>query len=82
MAAVGVRMALAVALVAVGVGLIGCAAQVVSSSPRTVVVRAPDGAIAESQKLADVECAKHGRYARMIERPSPRSAEFVFDCVQ
>jgi len=82
MAAVGIRLAHSMALFAVSIGLSGCAAQVVSSSPRTVVVRAPDHAIAESQKLADVECAKHGRYARMIERPSPRSAEFVFDCVQ
>ena len=62
--------------------LIGCAAQVVSSSARTVVVRAPDNAIAKSQALADAECKKHGRFARMIDRPSARSAEFVFDCVQ
>lgn len=61
--------------------LSGCAAKVVSSSARTVVVRAPDLAIAESQALADAECKQHGRYARLIARPSPTSAEFVYDCV-
>lgn len=62
--------------------LSGCAAKVVSSSPRTVVVRAPDAAIAESQQLADTECNKHDRHARLIARPTMTSAEFVFDCVR
>lgn len=61
--------------------LAGCAAQVVSSSPRTVVIRAGDARIAEAQTMADAECQKHGRHARLIERPSPRSSEFVYDCV-
>ena len=60
----------------------GCAAKVVSSSARTVVVRAPDAAYAESQQLADVECKKANRFARLIARPGPTSAEFIFDCVQ
>lgn len=62
--------------------LSGCAAKVVSSSPRTVVVRAPDMAISESQELADKECSKHERYARMVAKPTPFSSEFVFDCIQ
>ncbi len=62
--------------------LSGCAAKVVSSSPRTVVVRAPDMAISESQGLADKECAKHERYARMVAQPNIFSSEFVFDCIQ
>jgi hypothetical protein len=61
--------------------LSGCAAQVISSSPRTVVVRAGDARIAESQAMADAECAKHSRFARLIARPTPSSAEFIFDCV-
>jgi hypothetical protein len=67
---------------AIGMLLAGCAAQVVSSSPRSVVVRAPDNSIAEAQKLADAECARHSRYARLIERPSRTSDTFVYDCVQ
>lgn len=61
--------------------LVGCAAKVVSSSPRTVVIRAGGAYVAESQALADAECKKHGRYARLIERPSRTSAEFIYDCV-
>lgn len=61
--------------------LAGCAAEVISSSPRTVVVTARDNMVAESQALADKECAKHGRYARLIERPHRYSDQFVFDCV-
>lgn len=62
--------------------LTGCAAKVVSSSPRTVVVSAPDNSVAEAQGLADAECRKHQRFARLIERPSPTSDQFIFDCVQ
>lgn len=61
--------------------LAGCATEVVSTSPRTVVIRARDNAYAESQKLADAECAKYQRFARLIARPGPTSAEFIFDCV-
>ncbi len=60
----------------------GCAAEVVSSSPRTVAVRAGDARIKESQALADQECAKHSRHARLAQRPSYNSAEFIFDCVE
>ena len=60
----------------------GCAVEVVSSSPRTVVVRAGDGRIQESQALADKECAKHSRYARLAQRPTRDTAEFIFDCVE
>lgn len=59
----------------------GCAPMVVSTSPRTVVIRAGDMRIQESQTMADTECAKHGRYAKMVARPSFTSAEFIFDCV-
>ena len=61
--------------------LAGCAAQVLSSSERTVVVdaRGPSAA-AEAQKLADAECAKRQLHARLINWP--RDAAFVYDCVQ
>lgn len=61
--------------------LVGCAAKVISSSPRTVVVTARDSMVAESQALADEECKKHGRFARLMERPHRFSDQFVFDCV-
>lgn len=68
-------------LVAV-IAIAGCATKVVSSSPRSVVVSGPDNAVAEAQKLADAECAKQQRFARLIDRPNRMSDQFVFDCVQ
>ncbi|WP_149356235.1 hypothetical protein [Comamonas testosteroni] len=64
--------------------LAGCAIkpQVVSSSPRTVVIKAGDLFVQESQDLADQECRKHERYARLIEKPNPNSDQFVYDCVR
>lgn len=58
--------------------LAGCGSTVKASSPRSAVVHA--GGVAGAQKLADTECAKHGRYARFVqERPE---FVFTFDCVQ
>lgn len=61
----------------------GCAIkpQVISSSPRTVVVKAGDLYVQESQNMADTECRKHNRFARLLEKPSPTSDQFVYDCV-
>ena len=64
----------------------GCAASVVSSNPRSVVVDAGKPPLAsrssaDAQRLADAECAKHRRSARMIGRPEPYRNEYVFDCV-
>lgn len=59
----------------------GCAAKLVSSSPRTVVISAGDARVQESQDMADKECAKHGRFARLIGKPTPSSDQFTFDCV-
>lgn len=70
------------ALLLVCAVLAGCiSAKVLSSSPRSVVVRAGDLDYAVAQKLADAECSKHRRFAQMAARPGPYTAEFVFDCV-
>jgi hypothetical protein len=69
-------------LMAVCLALTACATKVVSSSARTVVISGPDGAVAEAQKLADAECQRHSRHARLIARPHATSDQFVFDCVQ
>ena len=62
--------------------LTGCAAQVVSSSARTVVVRARVQDAGGAQVLADAECKKYDRFARMTMRPGYGSGEYIFDCVQ
>lgn len=60
----------------------GCATEVVSTSLRTVVVRGLTADYADAQKLADAQCAKHGRFARLAARRSKDLEEFVYDCVQ
>lgn len=57
----------------------GCAAKVLSSSPRTVVVNAGSLQVAEAQVLADAECKKHSRFAKLSGKATPN--QFVFDCV-
>lgn len=63
------------------VTLTGCAAEVISSSERSVVVRSHTADAPGAQKLADAECAKRNRFARMSARPDYTSNDFVFDCV-
>lgn len=60
----------------------GCAAKVITSNARTVVVESHGMNTAESQILADKECAKYQRYARVVARPTFDLREYVFDCVQ
>lgn len=60
--------------------------RLLSSSPRTVVVSSgipPNRHAAAAQAIADQQCARFGRFARMIARPVyDQSHEYVFDCVQ
>lgn len=58
----------------------GCAAQVISSSERSVMVKARVQDVAEAQALADAECKKHGRFARLSMKASAN--QFVYDCVE
>lgn len=58
--------------------LSGCAAQVVASNERSVVVRAyGSDAMIQAQKLANIECGKMNRFARFNQLMQG----FVFDCV-
>lgn len=59
----------------------GCVStEVLSSSDRTVVVRAARSHVADAQALADAECKKHGRYARLSTKESGH--QLVFDCIE
>lgn len=61
--------------------LAGCAAEVLSTSPRSVVIKAGTAQIAAAQDMANKECEKHGRSARLNSRPAPYTPGWVFDCV-
>jgi hypothetical protein len=66
-------------LVGVLVLLSGCAVQVVSSSPRTVVIQSGSAQTAEAQQAANAECAQHKLFARLSSKPTPN--QFIYDCV-
>jgi hypothetical protein len=71
-----------VAIIA-AIALTGCAASVVSTSPRSVMINAGTRQAQEAQNLATVECAKQGLHARLSSGPgfgNPR--QWAFDCVQ
>lgn len=67
------------------VAMSGCAATVVSSTPRQVVIDAgrPPRPSGQVLALANQECARYGRYAQMVGRPIyGETSEYVFHCVQ
>ena len=61
----------------------GCAAQVTSSTPSTVVVRAslPDTGVEKALELAEAECAKRNLSARVRSVTSPNTDRYIFDCI-
>ena len=67
-------------VLAVGVfALSGCAARVVSSSERTIMINAGSLQAAEAQNLANIECQKYQRAARLSMKPR-EDRQWVFDC--
>jgi hypothetical protein len=61
------------------ISLTSCAVKLLSSSERSVIVQARMQDAAQAQKLADAECAKYGRHARLALKP--HVTQYVFDCV-
>jgi hypothetical protein len=61
----------------------GCAAQVTSSTPSTVIVRAsvPDTGVEKALELAEAECAKRKLSARVHSVTSPNTDRYIFDCI-
>ena len=62
--------------------IIGCSTQVVSSSERSVIVESQSMNIAEAQKLANAECAKYKKFARMTVKADYWERNYIFDCIQ
>lgn len=61
--------------------LSGCAAKLIASNERTVIINAhssdPAGAIA----IAQQECSKYDRHARLSEKPRG-DRQWTFDCIK
>lgn len=62
--------------------IIGCSTQVVSSSERSVIVESQSMNIGEAQKLANAECAKYKKFARLAVKADYWERNYVFDCIQ
>lgn len=62
--------------------LCGCATHVISSNPRNVVVESNMMDAGEAQRLADAECAKHKRIAKMTLKPYGADHTYTFECVE
>ena len=71
-----------IAIIAASLALAGCATEVLSASEQTVVVRSRGTDYAAAQKLADAECKKYGKSARMVGRPNDLKPDFIYDCVR
>lgn len=71
----------ALILVSVAALMAGCAAQVIDSNERMVVVKASPIDPSTAMRLAGAECEKHGRHARLSVKPTDEPT-WGFDCVR
>jgi len=71
----------ALILVSVAALMAGCAAKVIDSNERMVMINAGSLDPAGAMKLAQAECQKHGRHARLNSKPYD-DRQWVFDCVR
>lgn len=62
--------------------LLGCETTVISANPRQVIVESAMLDAKESQRLAEAECGKYARYARMALKASNTDPNYTFDCVE
>jgi hypothetical protein len=60
----------------------GCSASVVSSNPRNVVVESQSLNAGDAQRLADAECSKHNRFAKMTIKGDYWDRNYTFECVE
>ena len=64
------------------IAITGCSTKVVSSNPRNVVVESQALNAKEAQRLADSECSKHHRYAKMTIKGDYWDRHYTFECVE
>lgn len=71
-----------VLLAAISVVLSGCSTtQVISSNPRNVLVESNMMDAKEAQRLADAECSKYKRHAKMTLKADFHDRNYAFECV-
>lgn len=70
-----------IVVVLAAIALTGCAAKVVDGNERGVIIKAGEADASGAFKLANAECEKHNRKARLNSRPRDDNT-WAFDCVQ
>ena len=60
----------------------GCATELVSSNARSVTISAIYAKKEEAFSLAEAECKKFNRIARLVPRDGEMSTLWTFDCVE
>ena len=69
-------------IVLLGVTVSGCGTSVISSTPRQVIVESQMMDAQEAQRLANIECAKNSRYAKMTLEAEYWEWNYTFECVE
>ncbi len=67
-------------LLLVCVLMAGCAAELVSSTDKLIIVKARPSRLGEARDIAESECQGRGLHARLTSKPA--SDQFGFDCVR
>jgi hypothetical protein len=69
-------------LIGVSITLSSCTTAVISANARSVVVESQSLNAKEAQRLADAECSKHKRYAKMTIKGDYWDRNYTFECVE
>ena len=75
------RIALLDVMLVLSLMVAGCATSVLSANPRQVIVESQMMDAQKAQALADAECAKHKRYARMTLKADYWERNYTFECI-
>jgi hypothetical protein len=68
-------------LVSVAALMAGCAAKVIDSNERMVMINAGSADPSGALRMAQSECAKYGRHARLSSKPN-EDRQWTFDCIR
>ncbi|MEO7886776.1 MAG: hypothetical protein ABI893_13550 [Polaromonas sp.] len=58
----------------------GCAAELVSTNDKLIVVKARPSKLGEATDIAEAECQKRGLHARLVTKPT--NEQYGFECVR
>ncbi|MCZ8256205.1 MAG: hypothetical protein O9327_11115 [Polaromonas sp.] len=61
--------------------LSGCAAELISTNEKLIIVKGRPSQLVDATEIAETECQKRGRmHARLISKPAPE--QYGFECVR